>query len=298
MDGASLLYFIVAVFVLIWSGSLLVKHLTRIAQFLKLSEFTIGFILMALATSLPEVLVGVQAAISGVPELSLGDVIGSNILDMTLIFGLVLVLSRRIVIESAAAKLNINYVFFISLVPVLLLADRVLSRFDGVILLCVFLWYVRHLYVEQKEFTKKVNGVNKKQFAWSTFLVIIGAVLLIYSSYYTVQYASAMAIDFGLPLFFVGIMMLAFGTSLPELVFETKAVLNGHKGMALGDLYGSVVFNSTIVLAITALINPIVVSSVTSFIFGVIFLVLSLMLFLVFVKHGTMSWQEGIVLVL
>ena len=218
-------------------------------------------------------------------------------MDLTLVIGLVLVLSRKIVINNLATKRNVNHMFVISLIPIVLLADGVLSRVDGLLLLVVFLWYIRHLYYTQTKYSQKSNGVKKKDFIISMCYVVGGAILLVLSADYTVMYASEMAINAGLPLFFVGIMMLAFGTSLPELVFETKAVLRGHKEMALGDLYGSVVFNSTIVLAITALIEPIVVSAMASLMFGIVFLILALLLFMVFVKHGSMTWQEGIALI-
>lgn len=295
LDVAIIAYFILSVTFLIWSGSVLVRHLSRIAGYLKLTEFVVGFLVMATATSLPELLVGIQSALGGVPALGLGDVIGSNILDVTLVLGLVLVMTRSITIKSMTTRRNALPTILISFLPIILLVDGILSRFDGLLLLAVFAFYIRRLYTQRSSFTKVHNNITQKQFYVSSTVTALALLVLLISSYYTVQTAAQLATALGMPLYLVGIILLAFGTSLPELVFETKAVSKGHNDMAIGDLYGSIVFNTTGVLGTTALLSPIVTNG--GFFFSAIFLVFSMLLFYAMIQHGRLTWRDGIVLV-
>jgi len=130
----NLLIFLGLCALLILSGYLLVKTLSKIAVFLKLSEFIIAFIIMAFATSIPELFVGISSAISKNPALSLGNVIGSNIVDLTFIIGIAVVLARGITINKEVRKDSL-YMFLIALIPIILmLIGNGLSRIDGVIL--------------------------------------------------------------------------------------------------------------------------------------------------------------------
>lgn len=295
----NILYFTLSCLVLIVSGSYLVKSLSKVASFLRVSEYLISFILMAFATSLPELAVGISSAIAKNSNLSLGIVIGSNIVDITLVIGIAIVFARGITIKPLSVKRDTIYMFFISILPVILfLIGNKLSRIDGTILLLVFILYSYKLIKGRKKYAKKLeNNIERYDVILNTFIFIISIVILFLSSKYVVEYATAISIELFLPLIIVGLFLVAIGTSLPELVFELASVTKGHSEFALGNIIGSVVVNSTLVLGVTALIWPIE-ANFLFFLISAVFMILVNLIFLTFVySSNKLDWREGVSLI-
>ena len=299
MLGLDLVWFLVSCLGLVISASLLVKSLSKLAAFLRLSEFVVAFILMAFATSVPELFVGISSGLRGEGALALGTVIGSNIANLSLVIGVSVLLAKGIKIESVKIKRDSLYMILIMLLPaVLMVIGGVLSRIDALILILVFVFYVYRKLGERKEFRKVVeDSIPRKDVVFSAFLFVFCVVVLFFSSGYVVEYASLLALGFGLPVIFIGLFLVALGTSLPELVFGSKAALEGHGDMNLGNLIGSVVVNSTLVLAVTALISPISADFLVFFV-SAIFMIIVGFLFFTFVKSGDgLDWREGLSLI-
>lgn len=296
----NLLIFIAAIVVLVASGSMIVKSLSKIAVFLHLSEYVIGFILLAFATSLPELFVGISSAINKSPSIILGTVIGSNIANLTIIIGIPVLLARGLNIQSKKTKMDALWMTGLAALPlVLMLIGGTISRIDGIILLSAFAVYIFKLVKEGKEFRKELeNRISHKMIVASVFLFIISLVLLYISSDYVVKYAQLLAIDFAIPAIFIGLFMVAIGTSLPELVSGISAALHGHHEMGVGNIIGSVIANSTLVLGVSALIFPIT-ESFLLFIVSISFMLLVSIIFTAFVEEGDkIRLMEGLVLIL
>ena len=284
--------------VLVKSSGLLVKSISKIAHHIGVNEFAIGFIVMALSTSLPELFVGITSAIAGRPELALGTIIGSNILDLTIVIGVVTLLARGVKIKSKIIKKDIVYMLGIVILPLLLAIDKKITRIDGAVLIAVFLLYMWQLTRQERRFKKKIDNVSKKESAFYSLLTIAGIFILLISSNYVVRFATILSLDLMFPPIFIGLFIVSLGTSLPELLFETKAVIAKHEDLAVGDLLGSVITNSTLVLGIIALIMPI---SVDLFLFftSAIFLVLIAFIFMTFAESDKgITWKEGMALIL
>ncbi|MBU2634033.1 MAG: hypothetical protein KJ674_02200 [Nanoarchaeota archaeon] len=296
----NLVIFIISCLILILSGSFLVKSLSKISSFLKISEFAVGFLIMAVATSMPELFVGITAALNANSALALGTVIGSNIVDLTLVLGIIILLSREIKVKQKSIKKDALFMFFIAILPlVLMFLGNTLSRVDGVILIAVFLLYSHRLLKQSREFSKKVeDGVKRVEIVSYSGLFIISLLLLFFSANYVVKYATLLSIDLALPPILIGLFLIALGTSLPELVFGARAALTGHGGMSLGDIMGAIVVNSTLVLGVTAIIYPITADFLLFLVSGV-FMILIIFLFVTFLESGNkLSWREGISLIL
>src|SRR3990167_7291246 len=256
------LILLISFFILVKSGSLLVRTLFLISRFLGIGEFTLAFILMSFATSLPELFVGIESALSAKPTLSLGNILGANIINMTLALGFVTAISGGFALKSETAKRDIWSIWLISILPI--------------ILLTVFFFYARHL-LKEKVYAA-LNNVNQnavtfKLFIKDVFLFIFGIILLFASSWAVVFSASQIASQLALPLFVVGIFLLAFGTTLPETVFGLRSILTKHEDMALGNVLGSVAVNSTFILGIVSLIHPIQVQDAPSFLCASLFMI-------------------------
>lgn len=295
--------FLLSVLALVKSGTVAVKKLVAISRYLRISEYILAFILMAFATSLPEFFVGINAALSKTPILSLGNIIGSNIVNLSFILGVVVIISKGMRIESKIAKRDAWLVFFISILPLLLLIDKNLSQADGIILLIVFIWYLRHILKSKEAFKKRMDHMARtieefRKFGRNLLMLILAIVVLLISSWGVVKTATLIAQGFELPLVLIGLILVAIGTSLPELVFGIKAVITKHEGMNLGNLIGSTVMNSTLILGITALIYPIKIENFNMILTGGIFMILAILLANFFIAtKKRISWKEGTVLI-
>jgi len=292
--------FLLSCIFLILSGALVVKSLTKVISFLHVSEFVGGFIIMASATTLPELFVGITSALEKNTELALGTVIGSNIINLTLIIGIPILLSKGIKVQSKKTVRDALYLTFISIIPlVLMLIGGELSRIDGIILLAFYFIYIRRMYLHGKIFTKEMGEkVKRWKAVSSTALFVLSAALLFFSAQYAIKYATLVSVDLALPSILIGLFLLAFGTSLPELVFGTQAVLTGHSEMVLGDIIGANIHNLTIVLGITAIIHPIT-SNFLLFLIAGIYMLMVTFIFATFIASGRrLDVKEGISLIL
>jgi len=298
----NLLWFIAAALVLVASGTFLVRSLARISHFLRLTEFAAAFIIMAIASSLPELFVGISSAMAKNTALALGNIIGANILDITLITGIFIILGRGISAKTKKIRTNaLAMIAVVGLPLVLFLIGNSISRIDGIILIAVFLLYAQNLIRQSRKFEKpyeEEKKVGRKEIVLTVLLFIASLVLLFISANFLIKYASALAIDLNLPSIFIGLFLISIGTTLPELTFGARAILMGHEEMSIGDQIGTVIVNSTLILGVTALIWPITADFMAFFI-AAIFLLFSAFLFTTFIQSAKkLDVGEGIALVL
>jgi cation:H+ antiporter len=294
-----LLVFVILCFALIKSGEYLVKILVKLSKIFKLTEFVLAFFLMTLATALPELIVGITAGIEGVPIISLGNVVGSNIVKLTFVLGLVAVVAKGIKVESKITKKNTWIVFFISLVPLILILDKKLSRGEGFILLFLFGWYVWYLLKQKETFKHRTHCLQKETelnhgLLKLVLLFVLAVVVLSVSAWGLIEVSKLIAIELYIPLVLISIILVAIGTSLPEFIFGVQAAILKHEGMCLGNLIGSVMINSTFILGLTAIISPIKIESLNIIGVGVVFMLVALLLANVFLSSGRkVSVKEG-----
>ena len=296
---AVLIKFIISCIGLVVCGSTLVRSLSKVAYFLRISEFVAGFLIISISTSLPELFVGIQSAMSGIPGLSLGTVIGSNIADLTLIIGIAMILSRRMIVQSKTIKKDAMLMIAMATLPLALmyLGEQV-SRTDGVILILAFVWFEHRMILQRRSFHKQLKDHISHKAAIISMVVLVGSLIGLYlSSMFAVAYAQDLSILAGIPPILIGLILLALGTGLPELAFESIAAMNNHPEMALGDVIGSVVTNSTLVLGVTAIIMPISVDFLLFLVSG-LFLITSAIIFTSFVEARYLTWKVGIGLVM
>lgn len=266
--------FIIAILILFAGGSLLVRTLTWMGRYLRLSEYFLAFVLVSFATTLPELFVGIGSAVSGIPELSFGNIVGSSVLDITLVLGVVIIISRGLALNHLVSKKDVTLTLGMIMLPAILLLDGMISRIDGAILLFFFVGYIIYLR-SQERITTEVGGANNlAEFNFTNFmrrfgLFLAGAVLLLSGSWLVVEFGKQVSASAGLPLFFIGILV-GFGTTLPEMVFGVTSVFLRHASMSLGNVFGSILTKFSFVLGLVALIHPIQVSNPSRPLFGLI----------------------------
>jgi cation:H+ antiporter len=295
----SFLFFIIACIGIVGSTHFLVKSLFKVEEYYHLREFIVGFLLIGILTSLPELSVGIISALNQISSLSFGNVIGANVVDVALVVGLVAFISKNIKVEAQLEKSTLFIITAMTFLPLILFLDQELSRIDGAILIVAFFLYVvRLLHVRKKFKSVKKGKVTKRELHKDIIIFIISLAILIASARLIVYAASNIAAVLSFPLILIGLLIVSPGTSLPELSFELSCVLKKHSSVALGDLLGSLAFNSTFILGVVSVISPIK-AHFSSFSIGSIFFIISLFMFLIFARTGKeIRKKEGAVLLI
>ncbi len=298
-----ILIFAIAFIVLAKSSDFLVGSLTGLAKFFRISEYLVAFIFMSMATSVPELFVGISAAVKNIPQLSLGTVLGSNLVNITLILGLTIIFGKGLKVESKISRRNFWLIFALSFFPLMLGFDGIISRGDGLLLILLFIFYITQLIKEREYFTKKVNHFPRIKMASRIFkhlsYLFVGVTFLILSSVVIVWSGEIIAENVAMSVLSFGIIFVALGTSVPELAFGIRARMLGHDSMAVGNSLGSNAFNATLIVGLVSLINPITVTVSFNLIFIAIFLFFAFILFNLFVySKSFISRKEGLVLIL
>lgn len=292
-----LVFFILFSIVLVKSSTVSVRALIKIAHYFRLNEFIISFILFGVASSLPETLISVESAIRKIPEIGAGTLIGGNIADLTLVIGIVAIYARNIKIKSNMFKWDMFYLLLCGL-PLLLSLDGQLSRIDGAILIIFFMLYFNFIISNRQKYkTKIVEYVNKKQLHKNITIFIVGFIFLVVSSNLIVDFASRLAIEINVPIILIALLLLALGTTLPELTFSLNSINQGHKELGLGDILGVVIVDSTFVLGLTALIYPIAISKIV-LVAATIMFISAIIAILLMESDGELDWKEGITAVI
>jgi cation:H+ antiporter len=240
-------------------GELFVRGSVGLAEWIRIPAGIVGATIAAFATSSPEFAVSVNAALAGTPQLSLGDALGSNVVNVALILALALLIS-----SIQAPRDSIKRDFPVALlVPVLIAVlafDGVLSRLDGVMLLVVFCTWLTFTVLEarrQRSAAKEVLGEPRIGLALGYSLAGLG--LLVIAGRLIVTGAKGIALSFGLGEFVIGATVVAIGTSIPELATTVISQVRGHQEIGLGTVLGSNIFNGLWIIAMAAILAPITV---------------------------------------
>jgi len=239
-------------------GELFLRGLVGVARRARVSAGIIGATVAAFATSSPELSVGISAATAGKPQISFGDVLGSNVVNVGLILGLALLISG-----IQASRDTVRRDFPVALLAPVVLGflalDGLLSRLDGLLLLGMFLAWLAAVIAEARK-QRGQNTVPLAKHGWVTIvLCVIGFALLVLGGHFVVSGAKSIAISFGISAFVIGATVVAVGTSVPELAATVISQLRGHQEVGLGTILGSNIFNSLAIVGLVALISPIAI---------------------------------------
>ena len=228
-----------------------------IARKMGIPQLVVGLTIVAMGTSAPEAAVSITAALKGTADIAVGNVVGSNILNIFIILGVTSVITT-VAIQKSTLKIEIPYMIFISILFVVMgMSGNKISRIEGVILWVFFIIYLVYLFIlakNGKEENEKVETSTIKLL----LSAIVGAVIVVLGSNVTVDSATEIAKAFGMTDRFIGLTIVALGTSLPELVTSVTAARKGNADIAIGNVVGSNLFNILFVLGTSSLIIPMV----------------------------------------
>ena len=289
-----ILIFLISCALLFWAGKWLIEALVRIARYLKWREFVVAFIIVAFAASIPNLFVGITSAFHGIPQLSFGEIVGGNLVDLTIAVALAALIAKGLPAASRTVQTTSIFTIIIAILPLLLILDGVLGRGDGIILILAFGLYIFWLFSKKERFTAIYDYDDKKPpiikefrvFIKDLGKVILGVILLLLAAESIVRLASFFAATLNLSLALIGIFIVGAGNALPETYFTIMAARKGQTWMILGNLMGAVIMATTLVLGIVALISPIKIPDFSPFAIARFFLIISALFFLFFVRTG------------
>lgn len=284
-------------FILLIKGAdFFVVGASGIAEHFRIPQIVIGLTIVAFGTSAPEAAISISAGLKGVTGICIGNVLGSNILNILLILGITACIVP-LKVEKNTVWYEIPFTILISVIVVLLgTALGELGVFSGIVLWVLFLGFLSYLfYISKKSQQEEIKECpHKKQSVWTLLLVtVIGLAAIIFGSNMTVDSASNIAKALGMSDRLIGLTVVAFGTSLPELVTSVTAAKKNKADIAIGNIVGSNIFNILFVLGTTCLVSTVPFAS-KFLVDGLVCIAAAVLLWICVIKNKKLQRWSGI----
>lgn len=248
-------------FLLVKGADWFVDGASGLARKLGIPQLVIGLTIVAMGTSLPEAAVSISAALRGNAEITIGNIVGSNILNILIILGVTALIATLKVADSTV-RYGIPFMIVVTFVLLWLgYTGGQVTRLEGIILWVLFLLYLRYLYMMAKKGKEEEREAEQLSTAKIIGLILAGVVMIVAGSNFAVEGASNLAKALGISQRFIGLTIVALGTSLPELVTSVSAARKHNADIAIGNIVGSNIFNILFIVGTTALITPVTFAS-------------------------------------
>jgi cation:H+ antiporter len=292
----NILMLLLSLILLVKGATMSTRYAVKVAESFRLSKYVVGFIIIAIISILPETLISINSAIAGVPEVGLGTLFGSNVADLTLIFAIIIFVTKKnITIESKILKNHIIYPI-IMLIPIVLGLDGYYGRLEGISLIIIGLVFYYFAFKNNNE--PKLENVPKENRTKYISLLVFSMLILLLGSHFAVVSTTQIAENIGITPIIIGMIIMGLGATIPELLFSIKSVQMNDDSLAVGDILGTVLADATIVVGILALINPFYFPTRIIYVTGVFMVIASFLLFY-FMKSGkTLTKKESFILLI
>ncbi len=303
--------FSVATFFLVKASEILIHAFNELSRSNKVELFALVSFFSIIITSLPELIISTSSALVGHSEIALGIVLGANITSITLVIGIITIFGGGLSVVADFVEQDVSKAFAAIILPIIFLIDGKLSTLDGILLLLTFILYHITIFSKQRKYHHRDSShpftnigkylhqfdhhYNNNQWGW----VILGVMILLFSSDMIVQSSTRLSLELGIPLILMGMLLISFATSLPEMVFELKAASQKKTSLIFGDLLGSLVINSTLVLGVATIIQPITLTQNSMYVFmGMLVFILAFFLMWIFMKtkFRLEKWEGAVLL--
>lgn len=253
-----ILFLIVGFTMLVKGADYFVEGASGIARKFGIPQLVVGLTIVAMGTSMPEAAVSITAALKGSADICIGNVVGSNILNILIILGITALITSLFV-QKSTIQYEIPYMLMITVILILLgNTEKQITRLEGIVLWILFIVYLGYLFQMTKNNDKEAAGNESfKKTGRLLFEIILGGIVIVLGSNIAIESATQIANAVGLSERFIGLTIVAFGTSLPELVTSVTAAKKGNSDIAIGNIVGSNIFNILFVVGTSALIIPV-----------------------------------------
>ena len=290
-------------FVLLAKGAdWFVDGASGIATKLKIPQIVIGLTIVAMGTSAPEAAVSISSALKGNADITIGNVVGSNILNVRIILGISSVIAV-LAVQKSTTWVDIPVTIGATVILLLMGLDGTISLLDGIVMIVCFMAYLAYLFIMTKKNPPKEEeapavNTNKKHFLLKAIVMtVVGLVAIVWGSDLSVDGATALAKLFGVSDRVIGLTIIALGTSLPELFTSVAAAIKKNSDIAVGNIVGSNIFNILIVVGVSSVITPVPFDK--PFIIDTIVALVTMVLLMVFcIAFKKLNRFAGIVMLL
>lgn len=249
--------FTIAMAALIYGADFIIEQSEKIALHYNISHFVIGATLIAVGTSLPEMAVSMSASMKGSADIAVANVVGSTIFNIALVLGAVFLVAKKISPDRDLFAKDSAWALFPILVFILMGIDGKINIVDGVLFLLLMAAYLIFL-ISSNQVEEIDEDLAKEKFAWgkTSVLLLVGFVFVVGGADFAIDSAGNIARNFGISEWLIGLFLVAFGTSLPELTISIKSAMKNNADLAIGNIIGSNVANFTMVLGLASILNP------------------------------------------
>lgn len=302
----SIAILLVGLAMIYYGANFLTDGASSIAKKMRVSTLVIGLTVVAMGTSAPELAVSLTSALGGKSDIAIGNVVGSNIFNILVILGITAMI-LPLSVSKSTTKVEIPMVVFFSLLCTILCSDvllrrgaeNIIDRVEGLILLGFFVLFMLYtMYIARREGEEAQQDFGIKEYPWWLALIMIvgGLAMLVFGGRFFTNGASDIARSLGVSEAVIGLTLVAFGTSVPELATSIIAARKGQVDMAIGNVVGSNLFNLLLILGATATIQPIRISGISYLDYGVMILSSVLLFFftLYFGQRKILRWEGGL----
>ncbi len=300
-----IIFILIGFLMLIKGADILVDGASAIAKKMHISEIIIGLTIVSIGTSMPELFVSTTSAIQGASDISIGNVIGSNICNLLLILGLSSIIHPVKFQKQTKIIENPMSIIFTIIFFAICNINQDVTRIEGVILLILFIGFLIYTVImgkkSQDEEIIEIQSeeVKKISLTKSILFIILGVALLKLGGDFVVENAKTVATLLNISEKIIGLTIVSIGTSLPELVTSVTAAIKGESDIAIGNIIGSNIFNMLLIIGVTAVINPIAYNVTYNFQMIILFVAMILMTIFPFIKpKDELSRTNGSILVL
>ncbi|MFC1728285.1 sodium:calcium antiporter [Nanoarchaeota archaeon] len=283
--------------ILVKAADISVSGISDYARKLGLSEYIVGFVVVAFASSIPELITSLTGAMINDGGIIFGTILGSNIVELTLVLGTLAIVGKKVKVESKVMHGTKFLSFALLMLPLVLLWDSKVTRIDGLILVLTFFAYLYYLWKKEGEVGKLKEDIKFKKI-WKNFLIFGGTLTaMLLSSRWLVFSSVSLSHEIGIPTYYIALIVIGIGASISDISVGVRSVLKGHSDVGFGNVIGSNIIKAVLFLGIIALIRPFTfdLAILTNVI---IFTVLATAATLYFVRTKSLNWKEGIAMLI
>lgn len=292
-----ILLLLISIWVVIQGAQLSTKYAEKLAEGFHLSRYVVGFFVVSAISILPELFISINASIKGDPAFGIGTLFGSNVADLTIIFTILTFVAGKngFRVEKATLSKLTLYPLFL-LIPLILGLDGAFTREEGFVLIIVGLIF--YIIAFRKSVGIMSHSADTHNRWRNFFMLLLGLAVLLIGAHFTVESAIGLANEIGVSSVLIGILIVSLGTTIPELSFSMKAVRSKRPEMAIGDIFGSVLADATIVVGFIAVLSPFSFPQRIAYIAGITMVIASVILLILMRSNRRLGRREGIALAL
>ncbi|MFA5382339.1 MAG: sodium:calcium antiporter [Candidatus Micrarchaeia archaeon] len=294
----SIVLLFISILILAKASDWTIDGATTIAKYLKLSDLVIGFLLLSFATSLPELSVAITSGLSNAGGISVGNIFGANIVNITLAIGVMTLFTKEILINKKEIK-QLSRIVLISIIIIpIILFNTHLGFIQGIILLLIFILFLYYTLKEEISLEFKGEIPTRKETINGLGYFIIGISLIIISASFAIEKSIYIISYFGITQSFLGATLISIGTTLPELTVGIRSIQKKHYNLALGNALGSCIINLTLILGLVSLLSTTFLEKPMILIIGFFAIISSVLLYYFLKTKNKLTKNEGLILVI